>query len=105
MGEIAVAGALAERGYTILGQQVYVRVPAGLRITDFLVTGGNAGRTLAGFEVKVNSSVRSSLQILKDNQIATTGGIVASRGGIPGAGLSYGDPIKYKTYEMFIDNR
>jgi hypothetical protein len=69
-GEQAALEALAEKGYTVLTEQLYVSTSEGLRITDVVVTGGPAGDEIAGFEIKVNGSPYTPLQQLKDSVIA-----------------------------------
>jgi hypothetical protein len=46
---------LNDEGYTVLAKQLFVLTNRGLRITDILATGGDAGGTIRGFEVKVNN--------------------------------------------------
>jgi hypothetical protein len=99
-GEAAAAEHLTANGYVIIAQQLYVDTSAGLRITDFLVTGGRLGDGIAGFEVKVNGSPYTPLQLQKDLLIATQGGIIRS---LSKPGLEYGTQIRYETYLMYVD--
>jgi hypothetical protein len=100
LGEQMASEYLIAHGYTILGSQVYVRTSAGLRITDFLVTGGKLGADIGGFEVKVNGSERTGRQALKDGLIQTQGGTIASW---RQPNFVHGRAIRYTTYLMYVD--
>lgn len=100
LGEQLARDHLQANGYTILASQLYVRTSAGLRITDFVVTGGKLGTDIAGFEVKVNGADRSSLQVSKDNLISIQGGTIASW---RQPNFTHGLPIRYTTYLMYVD--
>jgi hypothetical protein len=97
VGELAAQKKLLEAGYTIVATHLYVRTSAGLRVTDFLITGGRLGTDIAGYEVKVNNSVYLESQQVKDKLIETEGGTVASRNS-----LLYGRTVRYKTYLMQV---
>ena len=99
-GEVAAAEALRGKGYTIVAQHLYVRTPAGLRVTDFVITGGGLGDALAGYEVKVNDSPYTWLQYSKDLFIESGYGTVAAIN----SPFTYGQPIQYTTYLMFVKN-
>lgn len=88
-----VRNALVREGFTIVGEQVYVRDAFGnLRIVDIVV---RQGRTLlGGIEVKLNGARRSSRQISVDWNIETSGGRVVSRN-IPT--LPYGTRVQFRT--------
>lgn len=75
-GEAAVAQELLDRGYTIVGTQVYIKSAAGMRVADFLVSDGNK-YTLV--EVKANTSVRTFSQARKDYLIGSRGGLIRNR--------------------------
>ena len=77
-GKSAAEEEIISRGYTIIGRQIYVRTPLGLRIVDFLVTGGQLGKGVGSFEVKVNGAGRTPSQVAKDNYIRDFGGEVRS---------------------------
>jgi hypothetical protein len=94
-GEELARSLLLASGYEILAEQLYVRTSAGLRITDFVVTGGKCGVDICGFEVKANTATRSNLQVVKDGLIATPGGTVASWFQ---PAFTYGEPVSYETY-------
>jgi hypothetical protein len=99
-GERKAVGALQKKGYVILATQLYVRTSSGLRITDFVVTGGPAGTDIAAFEVKVNDSPYTPLQQLKDSIIAgPQGGTVVS---LAQPGFAYGTTVRYTTYLMTV---
>jgi hypothetical protein len=97
-GEREVRRFLEEEGVKVLGGQVYVRTSLGLRVTDYLVTGGRFGNRLVGVEVKVNSAERSTMQIRKDNLIASEGGTIASRTNQITQIYPYGTQMRYQTY-------
>lgn len=99
-GEEAALDALIQKGYTVLAAQLYVSTSDGLRVTDFVVTGGPPGDDLAGFEVKVNGSPYTLLQQMKDSVIATSGGTVVNwyQPAFP-----YGTPFRYTTYLVTVD--
>ncbi len=94
-GEELARSLLLASGYEILAEQLYVRTSTGLRITDFVVTGGKCGVDICGFEVKANTATRSNLQVVKDGLIATQGGTVASWFQ---PAFTYGEPVRYETY-------
>ena len=98
-GEAAARQLLISRGYTILDQQLYVRTSLGVRITDFVITGGVLGDDIAGYEVKVNNSAYTPLQQQKDAIIQSFGGTVASRFSPV---FSYGQTIQYPTYLLGV---
>lgn len=100
-GEAAALEALIGKGYTVLAAQLYVSTDAGLRVTDFVVTGGPAGDDLAGFEVKVNDSPYTALQQLKDPLIAGPNGGTVVNWNQPA--FPYGTPVRYTTYLMTVD--
>ena len=72
LGEEASLKSLIENGYTIVGTQVRVKTPIGLRIMDYITL--KDGHYL-GVEVKVNSGWYSTLQRKKDNLIFGGNGI------------------------------
>jgi hypothetical protein len=96
-GEQEAEGALIAKGYTIIGTHVYVRTSAGLRVTDFLITGGVLGKDIAGYEVKVNNSPYLPSQQMKDALIQSQGGTIVSRDS-----LLYGQTVHYTTYLMYV---
>jgi len=93
-GEAYVAAYLEQDGFEILGRQIWVRTSAGIRITDFIVTGGAFGTQLVGVEVKVNTSVRTPGQIAKDELIQTSGGTIANWSR---ANFTHGETVQYPT--------
>jgi RHS repeat-associated protein len=98
-GEQMAANELVARGYTIIGAQVYIGTPMGIRIIDFLVVGGKLqpGR-YGGVEVRVNSSRRSTSQVAKDTYISKFGGTVISRESpLSGTKIKY-DDMNYQIY-------
>jgi len=100
-GQAAALQALTLKGYQVLAAQLYVSTSEGLRVTDFVVTGGPAGNDLAGFEVKVNSSAYTPLQQLKDALIAgPEGGTVVNW---RQQAFPYGTSVRYSTYLMTVD--
>ena len=74
LGEEAAAAAIILRGYVIMGTQVRVRTPIGLRIIDYIAIGPDGPHA---FEVKVNNSPYSDLQSRKDNLIYGGAGVSA----------------------------
>ena len=93
-GEAKARQILRQEGYTILGEQVYVKTKLGLRITDFVTSKNGA---IYGWEAKTGFfAQRSSMQTLKDNAIASEGGVIISRGAL-GGGLTYGSSVHYDT--------
>jgi len=99
-GEATAADIIVEAGYRIVGQQVYINTPIGLRIIDFLAIGSNGA--LTGFEVKTGYSARySGTQRQKDQYIERHGGTLTSRG-LLGGGLQYGDRLRYHTLVVNI---
>ncbi|WP_176943703.1 RHS repeat-associated core domain-containing protein [Sphingomonas sp. YR710] len=94
-GEAMAADIVVEAGYRIVAQQVYIRTPLGLRITDILAR--DPSGNLVGFEVKTGLTARrSTLQSQKDNSIATEGGTIINRG-LGGMGLEHGSHVKFFT--------
>lgn len=100
-GEDAAVETLLVRGYRVLASQLYVLTTAGLRVTDFVVTGGPAGDSIVGFEVKVNNSPYSARQVQKDSIIASAKGGVVVNWGQPA--FPYGTSVRYTTYLMYVD--
>jgi hypothetical protein len=101
-GEAFAHEFLTDEDYTILAEHLFVLTSRGLRITDILATGGDAGNTIRGFEVKVNNSPYTETQKVKDSLIATQGGTILSRSK---PGFTQGNKIKYETYVLHILNR
>lgn len=73
-GEIAVERSLVEEGWVVIGRQVRVKTPNGLRIIDYVAV--RQGRMHA-FEAKVNSSPYTRLQRMKDSLIYGGQGVSA----------------------------
>ena len=89
LGEAAVEESLPEEGWRVIGRQVRVRTPAGLRIIDFV--GQNLlNNTLRSFEVKVNTSPYTYLQQYKDGLIMGGHGVSE---GYQNSPFPYGTPI------------
>jgi hypothetical protein len=100
-GEDAALETLVVRGYRVLAAQLYVSTSVGLRITDFVVTGGPAGDEIVGFEVKVNGSAYTLKQQLKDSVIASpAGGVVVNWNQLA---FPYGTAVQYTTYLMYVE--
>lgn len=70
--EAAVKAAEVAEGSTILGEQVAVRTSKGLRRVDMVVQ--KASGELVNVESKAAKASRTSSQVAKDSEIATTGG-------------------------------
>lgn len=97
-GEDVARQYLIKQGFTIVGEQVYVRDSnRKLRITDFVVRVGS--NRLAGYEVKYGNNTRSSRQRDLDISIARHGGTVISRNK---AFLPYGTSVNYSTQELRV---
>ena len=97
-GEALIEAAVEAKGWTLLGRQVYVRTPLGLRVEDVMVhvPAGTAGNVTAydGFiEVKVNGGRYSPLQQAKDAIIGDNGGILLT----PIRGYRFGTKIVLET--------
>jgi hypothetical protein len=91
-GEEFARGLLLEQGYRILAYQLYVWTPAGLRITDYVVTSGPVGDDIVGYDVKVNGARFSTSQTTKDGLINSSGGTVinwSQRNFVYGQSVSY----------------
>ena len=86
-GEAAVERMLVERGWLIIGRQVRINTPNGLRIIDRVAV---KNRQVRAFEVKVNTSRYTSAQRSKDNLIF--GGQGISRGYL-NAAFPYNTPF------------
>ena len=85
-GELAAREWAVEHGFTVIGQQVHVRLSDGrVRIHDIMVTGGDLGNGHGSFEVKVDTSIRTPRQRELDAELSTVGGEIRSLGviGVP----------------------
>ncbi len=71
--ENLVAQQLARGGIPVLGRHVTIRTSAGDRIVDFLI---ETEQGIVALEVKSGGAVRDATQLLKDNLMATQGGVV-----------------------------
>ena len=98
-GELAAEEYILLHGYRILGQHVYVSTPLGMRIVDFLVSGGPKAISLGAFEVKVNGADRTPLQIMKDHYIRDHGGVVRSW-----SSPYFNQHVQFGTGLMYIQN-
>jgi hypothetical protein len=97
-GEALVRQSIIDNGFTIVGEQVHVRLESGeLRIIDFVISDRKGG--YAAIEAKANTATRSAEQIRKDDQLATQGGYVRSPGIDP---LPVGTHIKLHTTEISV---
>jgi RHS repeat-associated protein len=97
-GEDVARQYLIKQGFTIVGEQVYVRDGnRKLRITDFVVRIGP--NRLAGYEVKYGNNTRSTRQRDLDISIARYGGTVISRNK---EFLPYGTSVNYSTQELRV---
>ncbi len=72
--ELIVAERLVGQGSKIIGSQVSVRTPQGIRRTDHLIRDINDN--LIAIEVKSGNATRNAMQIAKDIFIETEGGIL-----------------------------
>ena len=100
-GEMEAQDQIIANGHQIVGVQVWVRTSIGIRITDFLITGGGLSPgTYGGIEVKVNNSGYTAKQKAKDALLWKEGGVVISRNS-----PLYGQHIKYDTGEYRIYTR
>jgi RHS repeat-associated protein len=100
-GEDVARRYLTQAGFTIVGEQVYVKDNNNgkLRITDFVARTGS--RTLMGFEIKYGkNNSRSSRQKNLDISIARSGGTVISRNIQL---LPYGTSVRYSTQELKVE--
>jgi hypothetical protein len=98
-GELAGDELLTGLGYTILAKHLFVLTSRGLRITDIVAAGGPQHRPLTGFEIKVNGSIYTATQQMKDRLIETQGGKITSWGK---SGFDYGLKIRYPTLLLNI---
>jgi len=97
-GEEVARATLVERGFTILGSQVYVRDSQNrLRIVDYIVKGGPTG--MMGIEVKYGNNTRSNRQLTLDFSISGQGGTVRS---FNQPGLAYGQKVRFTTQEIHV---
>ena len=97
-GEEVARATLIERGFTILGTQVYVRDSQNrLRIVDYIVKGGPTG--MIGIEVKYGNNTRSNRQLTLDFSISGQGGTVRS---FNQPGLAYGQKVRFTTQEIHV---
>lgn len=97
-GEEVARATLVERGFTILGAQVYVRDAQNrLRIVDYIVKGGPTG--MMGIEVKYGNNTRSNRQLTLDFSISGQGGTVRS---FNQPGLAYGQKVRFSTQEIHV---
>lgn len=97
-GEILARNLVLERGYIIVGEQVYIETLYGTRIVDILALKGGE---LTAFEVKANFAMRSSIQILKDESIAVEGGKIISKS-FQYEDYKYGSYVKFPTGEVRV---
>ncbi len=77
LAEGLAAKDLQAQGYNVLGKQVGIKTSLGTRNVDFLVEAPNG--KLMGIEVKSGNATRSAMQLAKDNEIETQGGIAFGR--------------------------
>ena len=106
-GEQAVLQSLTSDGYRLIGVQVYVRTPLGLRITDLLME--SPWKTLEGFEVKTgfNFSYGNNLQMQKDSYIGYYGGTIVGYqplGSFNGVSLGRGSLVRYPTTWVYVND-
>ena len=102
-GEAAAEAAILERGYKIIGKQVYVRDQFGqLRIIDFLIAKNDDPTALAAIEVKANGGRRNERQRTIDFNLEISGGTIVSR--LPlRDGWKYGMKIYVQTTVLEVD--
>jgi hypothetical protein len=75
--EAQVARQITAEGGTILGSHVGARTSQGLRVIDHLVQ--QADGTMVAVEVKSGGAVRTTLQLAKDEEMATQGATLVGR--------------------------